>query len=255
MADPERHCAPIDAAAVSAGGLALLEAAAMAGGDLEPGLVGFTLAVRQSSLGEQAGLGVFVDDGGLIKAGEVAAIYPGMIIAGPTEMMLLSLSPHIKDSTYLISRYDGITIDGSPSGPCLDMRNASASKWQIHGIGLCAQENRYAVGHRINHPTKIEGDGTARPNVVVAPFDIPLDEISEAVLPFVPNVPFGGDPSRSAVLPGLALVATTDIDGGSELFLDYKYPASTAKRLSAWYTPWLDDDDEDHDSLGSDAGG
>ena len=73
---------------------------------------GFRLAVRPSSMGEDAGNGVFVESGGEVSAGQIVALYPGVVYQPYHPVLWVSnlkithvktvVSRHFKESRTLI---------------------------------------------------------------------------------------------------------------------------------------------------------
>lgn len=118
------------------------------------------------------------------------------------------------DNGYLISRYDGLVVDGKPWGKGDDKRewwdghNGSSfdveperppppSFWQFVGGGKVIQgplegaelERRspIALGHFANHPP--EG---VQPNLMICPYTFSIAS-EQSMRPYIPNVMFGND--------------------------------------------------------------
>jgi len=76
----------------------------------------FSLVIRRSSIDHpEAGFGVFVE--GKVLAGTVLALYPGLVVHS------YAIDPTIiQGNEYMVSRYDGIVIDG---------RNWHVNAWDL----------------------------------------------------------------------------------------------------------------------------
>lgn len=190
-------------------------------------------------------IGVFVR--GVIKKGEVVALYPG-IYYPPLPLYALGVTDgscgesanlvrHMwEDNVYCINLPDiGGYIDG-------DLDNKKS---------MIESPSPYAVGHKINHPDKFN-----IPNVSTFEF-LWRDAFDcgkgcggmsfDTFLSFSPNKmgvgPWFVDPTTHEVitienaptkppLPGLALIALENIEDGKELFLDYQLGP---KNRPVWY--------------------
>ncbi|KAG0588957.1 hypothetical protein M758_2G234900 [Ceratodon purpureus] len=184
--------------------------------------MGFTLHLKRSGIAhEEAGTGLFIS--GRAEPGTVVSMYPGVIYS-PSQYRYMPGYPKVDvDNGYLISRYDGLVVDGKPwgrgddkrewwdglYGNPLDTQDGSDEKiaelkrrsplsfWQFVGGGKVIQgplegaelERRspIALGHFANHPP--EG---VQPNVMICPytFSIPGQQSMRA---YIPNVMFGND--------------------------------------------------------------
>jgi hypothetical protein len=179
--------------------------------------MGFTLHLQRSGIAhEEAGTGLFVK--GKAEPGTVVSMYPGVIYS-PSQYRYMPGYPKVDvDNGYLISRYDGLVVDGKPWGKGDDTREwwdghqgmipfdeeiaeikrrSPVSFWQFVGGGKVIEgalegaelERRspIALGHFANHPP--EG---VQPNVMICPytFRIPGHQSMRA---YIPNVMFGND--------------------------------------------------------------
>lgn len=77
--------------------------------------LGFTLECKPSGIQhEEAGEGLFLR--GRVEPGTVVSMYPGVIYA-PSQYRHMPGYPRVdRDNPYLISRYDGLIVDGKPWG-------------------------------------------------------------------------------------------------------------------------------------------
>lgn len=176
--------------------------------------MGFTLHLKPSGIAhEEAGTGLFIK--GRAGPGTVVSMYPGVIYS-PSQYRYMPGYPKVDvDNGYLISRYDGLVVDGKPWGKGDDKRewwdghNGSSSFdveperlrppgfWQFVGGRKVIQgplegaelERRspIALGHFANHPP--EG---VQPNLMICPYTFSIAS-EQSMRPYIPNVMFGND--------------------------------------------------------------
>ena len=94
---------------------------------------------------------------------------------------------------------------------------------------------KFALAHYANHPPT-----GVQPNVAAFPVDFNNADTPRSLLGHVPLVSFRKPAANDALLHGLVLVATTDINAGAEIFLDYKFTEKDSVcggTLPAWYSP------------------
>ena len=184
---------------------------------------GFTLHLQQSGIAhEEAGTGLYIK--GRAEPGTVVSMYPGVIYS-PSQYKYMPGYPKVDvDNGYLISRYDGLIIDGKPWGkgddkrewwdghhgiPFDDIQDSSDQKlaelqrrsplsfWQFVGGGKMIQgplegaelERRspIALGHFANHPPQ-----GGQPNVMICPYTFSIAG-QQSMRAYIPNVMFGND--------------------------------------------------------------
>lgn len=249
--------------------------------------LGYSLAIRPSEISHKdAGQGLFLE--GEADVGSVIAIYPGVIYS-PAYYRYIPGYPRVDGrNSYLITRYDGTVINAQPWGLGDDKREywdgmsyysednhhstgkvfekGSDRVWKMlskplvsakSGISgeILERRNPLAFAHFANHPSK----GTI-PNVMVCPYDFPLDE--KEMRTYVPNVSFGSEgavkmrrfgsfwfktgsssvhgASDSPILKSLVLVANRAISN-EEILLNYRL--SNSKRRPSWYVPVDEEED------------
>lgn len=176
-------------------------------------LTGFTLHLKPSGIAhEEAGTGLFIK--GKAGPGTVVSMYPGVIYS-PSQYRYMPGYPKVDvDNGFLISRYDGLVVDGKPWGKGDDNREwwdgvyfdvqvpsperrPPTSFWQFVGGGKVIQgplegaelERRspIALGHFANHPP--EG---VQPNVMICPYTFCIAR-EHSMRAYIPNVMFGND--------------------------------------------------------------
>ncbi|CAA7027002.1 unnamed protein product [Microthlaspi erraticum] len=225
--------------------------------------IGYTLEIKPSSIPHKdAGQGCFIE--GEADVGAVLAFYPGVIYS-PASHRYIPGYPNVDaQNSHLISRYDGTVINAQPWGHGGESRKVwngsftTPESRTLEGFGnvedVLEMRNPLAFGHFINHPGK-----DMEPNVMVCPYDFPLSE--EAMRVYIPNVAFKDageakmmkfgslrfrNPSDSSVdvlvLKTLVLVATRALCN-EELMLNYRL--GSAERRPKWYTPVVEEEEED----------
>ena len=174
--------------------------------------VGYYCYVAPSSVGPDAGNGVFVR--GEVSAGSAVAVYPGLTYVGSAARFMKNYPRVSKDNDYLVVRSDGSVIDAKPWGRGVGERGGdSGDLWpgepvavsaekraqtsflhkllnptlgEAHRLALedeCAsleRANVFAYAHFANHPPK-----GVTPNVVLASVDVTRDKETRR---FIPNV-------------------------------------------------------------------
>ncbi|TFJ87181.1 hypothetical protein NSK_001513 [Nannochloropsis salina CCMP1776] len=179
--------------------------------------LGYTLCHGPSSI-PSAGRGVFLE--GRARIGSLVGIYPGLVylpehLRKAEEVAELFPDPDI----FLFQRYDKIVVDGR------------AAEKMPH--------NEYALAHLCNH---------GKPNVMAVAYDFPQDPLGwggfpHELRPYIPNAfarprSLLGSPDQSALIQSVVLVATTDLEDGEELFLNYRLnPKHGSESLPPWYVP------------------
>jgi hypothetical protein len=160
----------------------------------------------------EAGTGVFIK--AKARPRTVVSIYPGVIYSRLQYGYMLGYPKVGVDNDYLISRYDGLVVNGKPWGKGGDKRewwdgpNGSnydvelerrppLSFWRFVGGGKVIQgplegaelERRspIALGHFANHPP--EG---VPPNLMICPYTFSI-ACKQSMRPYVPNVMFGNN--------------------------------------------------------------
>ena len=205
---------------------------------------GFRLVVRRSSiLHDEAGYGVFVD--GAVRAGQLLALYAGLVIAPP------ELSAEIVSANdYLVSFYSGWVIDGREwfrRGTHFDERLASVVDAGMtppaSALATLRYRNPLALGSLVNHVPH-----GAVPNVVFCELEINASDLEAPVAALLPNdaLPPSSVTSRfvwheadGGKKRTIALVALRDIEPDSELFLNYRL--NPANKYPEWY--WQPDEE------------
>ncbi|KAL2645335.1 hypothetical protein R1flu_012922 [Riccia fluitans] len=175
---------------------------------------GYTLLTKRSDINHvEAGEGLFLR--GRAEPGVVVAFYPGVIYA-PSQYRYLPGYPRVdRGNPYLISRFDGLILDGKSWGRGGDQREwweggnshefdppelssdaseagdrreqmwesvTGAKKLDVPVEGsLLERRNPLAFGHFANHPPK-----GRKPNVMICPYSVPIGD--DSVRPYVPNV-------------------------------------------------------------------
>ncbi|KAL3698291.1 hypothetical protein R1sor_012367 [Riccia sorocarpa] len=175
---------------------------------------GYTLETRKSEINHvEAGEGLFLR--GKAEPGTVVSFYPGVIYT-PSQYRYMPGYPRVdRGNPYLISRYDGLILDGKSWGRGGDQREwweggnshefnplevssvssevgdgrqemlesvTGAQKLNIPVEGASLERrNPLAFGHFANHPPKDE-----KPNVMICPYSISVSD--ELVRPYIPNV-------------------------------------------------------------------
>ncbi|KAG9442273.1 hypothetical protein H6P81_018127 [Aristolochia fimbriata] len=178
--------------------------------------IGYTLDIKPSQIPHKdAGQGLYLH--GEANVGAVIAFYPGVIYS-PAYYKNIPGYPRVDaQNSYLITRYDGIVINGQPWGlggearevwdgysvPQFqtnlpkDITGNSDKLWKWLGktsMGIPVQKggevlerrNPLAFGHFANHPAP----GT-EPNVMLCPYDFPMSEADMRA--YIPNVVFGSE--------------------------------------------------------------
>eukprot|EP01018_Ginkgo_biloba_P011470 Gb_02119 [translate_table: standard] len=177
--------------------------------------IGYTLELRPSQIcHKEAGQGLYLN--GRVGVGAVVSFYPG-IIYSPCNYRCIPGYPRVDtENSYLISRYDGIVIDGQPwgiGGEARELWNGTSESrmmkvslnsqgkkvdvlWQVlskpqkKGLqmkgSVIERRNPLALGHFANHPEK-----GMEPNVMVCPYNFPLSETT--MRPYIPNLLFGSE--------------------------------------------------------------
>jgi len=177
---------------------------------------GWYLEQRASSMGPEAGDGVFVV--GSVPVGSVVSLYAGIAYRNTHEFLQV-YDPNV-GSEYLMARWDGGVIDGAS------------------GTGADTPERRdieiFAAGQIINHPNTEE-----EPNVYAAQFRYP-EQVSTADAAYLPNR-YLHETSQSWLpqlttlrgVPGIAMVAARPLEDGEELLLNYRLNPKNS--LPDWY--------------------
>ncbi|MCO5549435.1 hypothetical protein L7F22_002906 [Adiantum nelumboides] len=194
--------------------------------------IGYTLALRSSQVEhEDAGTGVFL--AGEVGPGSVVSFYPGVVYSPPQYRYMRGYPRMDIVNSYLVSRYDGLVIDGQPWGSGGESRELwDGSNMPIDPstettsvppvpIGLedkktrlwgsvfgakeafCARKgsilerrNPLALAHFINHPGKGK-----QPNVMLCPYDFVFTNPN--LRPYIPNVHFDEDEDLEVKRRGL----------------------------------------------------
>ena len=186
--------------------------------------LGFTLRKGRSTM-PTAGDGVFLD--GRARIGSLVGLFPGLVylpehLRKPEEVAELFPDPNF----FLFQRYDKVMIDG---------RTADTQP-----------PNEYALAHLCNH---------GRPNVMALAYNFPQDPLGwggfpEELRPYIPNSyarprSLLGSPDQSALVQTVVLLATTDVEDGEELLLNYRLnPKHGKESLPSWYMPVDAEEDE-----------
>lgn len=189
--------------------------------------LGFTLHCKPSGIvHEEAGLGLYIK--GRAEPGTVVSLYPGVIYS-PSHYRYIPGYPKVDaNNAYLISRFDGLVIDGKPWGKGDDKREW----WDGHDGYLvgkngnfdCSKEQIYEPVKKRQPPTsfwQFVGGGKAvqgplegaelerrnplasghfanhppkgvQPNVMICPYTFSISG-QELIRPYIPNVVFGND--------------------------------------------------------------
>ncbi len=215
----------------------------------------FSLVIRASSIADdEAGLGVFLE--GECPAGTLLCLYPGPIY-----------HPHdltesiTKGNEYILSRYDGTTIDGRDWDLEADIENELRSERIESGADvmanedlvaerarvLCRYRNPFGIGNYINHPPLIEGattedeDGRLHPkaempNVIRFDYDCSIQE--PELLHYLPNRDAStktwtwGNIYDNGFPKTVAMIASRNIVD-EELYFNYRF--NPANAYPEWY--------------------
>jgi hypothetical protein len=198
----------------------------------------FHLALRPSQI-DNAGKGVWLD--GKVGVGQVVAIFPGLAYKG-TDIKSIPGYPNFGiDSDFMISRYDGRILDSRAwtyfgKGEIHEynaLRNQSmAGTSLLDSNWFCdeSKENKYALGHMINHPPK----GIA-PNVMTAPVNWETNYSEHTLEKMLPWGNFEVD-DETRVLHGVVFVALRAMHS-EELFVNYRLNPAVLGGLPNWYHP------------------
>eukprot|EP01116_Phalansterium_solitarium_P001217 TRINITY_DN10994_c0_g1_i1.p1 TRINITY_DN10994_c0_g1~~TRINITY_DN10994_c0_g1_i1.p1 ORF type:complete len:256 (-),score=54.35 TRINITY_DN10994_c0_g1_i1:134-901(-) len=162
-------------------------------GHLLPHPEGFSLQIRKSSIDHpESGYGVFLH--GTCLPGTVVGLYPGTVYQHGSQ-----LTPEvITDNSYLISRYDGVIVDGrrwdQKASELFDARlrasyvgNLSDEDDALFAAGMKRFENPFGIINYVNHPPPGK-----KPNVMCIGFDFMLDpehrhSLPKHLQPYLPN--------------------------------------------------------------------
>lgn len=182
-----------------------------------------------------AGLGVRVD--GSVAIGTVLCIYPGRVYWPGTLTAALA-----RDSEYIISRYDGVAIDGRDwDAAADDAAVAAATRAMARGTTDAPRLprqycNPYGIGQFVNHPPP-----QTAPNVMAVPFRF----AGALETPYVPHVLATVRPLHMYVdersmtgVPSIVLMAARNL-ANEELFLNYRF--NPANPMPDWY--WQPDEE------------
>eukprot|EP01018_Ginkgo_biloba_P011469 Gb_02120 [translate_table: standard] len=151
--------------------------------------IGYTLELSPSQIcHKEVGQSLYLN--GRVGVGVVVSFYPG-IIYSPCDYRCIPGYPRVDiENSYLISRYDGIVIDGQPwgiGGEARELWNGISESKMIKMKGsVIERRNHLALGHFANHPEK-----GMEPNVMVCPYNFPLLETT--MRPYIPNLLFGSE--------------------------------------------------------------
>lgn len=177
-------------------------------------VMGFQL-LRQKSNIVNAGKGIFVSKG-MVKKGQVVAIYPGTVYFPSDLIFFQSLK-----NQYIFSCSDNLLIDGKNNGISKLIYNSCSYRDKIgpfdtsdrswHSNSLECPIN---VGQYVNNKTKYQDA-----NVFYQEFNIMKDFPLE-LRKFVPNVNVNGLHSVN-FLRTVVLIALQDIHEGEEVLSDY----------------------------------
>lgn len=198
----------------------------------------FKLDVKPSSI-PKAGRGVFAI--GSAAPGQVVALMPGLVYAKQHHRDIPGYPSFGNESMLMMSRHDGHVIDSraferfnTSNDSMRDYNAARRKRVGQYGVdslwfhpGLREHPSPLALGHIINHPPT----GTS-PNVLPAPVDWRDRDAS--------RIPWSlykvlGTETDSAVVPGLAFVATRSIKHDEELFVNYRLNPGVVGGLPKWY--------------------
>eukprot|EP00250_Pteridium_aquilinum_P029942 c40373_g1_i1 orf=252-1442(-) len=185
--------------------------------------IGYTLDLKPSQIDhEDAGRGVFL--AGEVGPGRVVSFYPGVIYSPPQYRYMRGYPRMDVVNSYLVSRYDGLVIDGQSWGCGGELRelwdggsetniesglkttdaspdpaSLAIKSTRLWGSVFGAKEaysarrgsvlerrNPLALAHFINHPASGE-----QPNVMLCPYDFVFSDPN--LRPYIPNVHFDKD--------------------------------------------------------------
>jgi len=180
---------------------------------------------------------------GQCQPGAVVAIYPGTLYY-PWYTRDKSLHPILMDNEYLISRFDGIVIDGKQWPRQAVMQRQHKRLLDFIGIGgsaksselpeqeLLRYRNPFAIANYVNHPPPDK-----QANCIAFAYTFTEKNTAPELRPYVPHKYHGAGGylvgSDDALAKSLVLVATRPINN-EELLLNYRL--NPAKPYPSWYT-------------------
>jgi len=183
---------------------------------------GFRLAVRPSSMGEDAGNGVFVESGGEVSAGQIVALYPGVVYQPYHPVLLQSIS-----NPYIFRCSDGTLIDGKFQGISGSIFNSIHGRDRINGIDpMCDKSwlllprfpeslvNPLNLGQIVNNSNPKAG---FEANVAYQELTLWIEETPSRILGLIPNANY----EHMSSIRCVALVATKNIRAGEEVLATY----------------------------------
>ncbi|CAG7832691.1 unnamed protein product [Allacma fusca] len=150
--------------------------------------LGFTLQRRESSLGPNAGSGIFIE-GGTVKAGSLVALYPGTIYLPSEPLLLASIR-----NQFIFRCKDGILIDGNDRGISKSIYKSCAMRDKFN-IEISCCDTSWLMS-RCSNPLNV------------------------ALWQFLPNVWYNPNHNNSGIRL-VPLVAVRDIEENEELFSAY----------------------------------
>ena len=203
---------------------------------------GFNLEIKYSSIEHaESGFGVWIDGKG--EEGTIIGFYPG-IVYYPNQ-----INPKlVEGNEYLISRYDGIVIDGKHwSDQSIKIRRKFKQLQNFHPIVMKNLEkgegnfdeiskyrNPFGIGNYINHPPP-----KVLPNVLCYAFDLKFQDYPEEFFQYFPYKYVNESRSSSILYPddgevafrALIVILTKNVEN-EELYLNYRFNPSNP------YPPW-----------------
>lgn len=185
------------------------------------------LLIKKSSSIQGAGDGIFLQ-GSVPSSGQVVSIYSGVSYL-PLDILTV-YSQVFVNNDYLISRFDGIILDGNTSGISQKVFESCAARAKVdkltHGMCSSANLNSFAKAQFINHssPQQI--------NLFPIQYDFPLS-FHSSLRPFIPCVPF--QKNSQLLAQTLVMISTRPIQNGEELFFNYRYREDKSNLHPQWY--------------------
>jgi len=187
--------------------------------------ISFRLIVKPSIIPE-SGNGLHLE--GEVPPGTVVALYKGTVFSSEDMMLVNTLYPQLfTQNDYIISRSDGILLDGKDSDPskrifelCMDKEISAKNNPRKERIS-----NDFATAQYINH--------SKTANVIPIDYNFPSD-FPSCLCKYIPNVQFlSHSLDNNVLIRGMVMLSLRQINN-EELLLDYRYNPKNLK-IPNWY--------------------